>query len=378
MVKFSDEPGDDPDGDDLTYIFRGEFTAETPEALTEGRLKVTRKGNNFEIEASEETNPAQFAAIYGDEQSAEIAFTIAAHDGNTESEPQSFSITFYYDASAYFDDADRRGTDNRFTFNDPLETYEGPAAGHNLTINWSAHIAGARAWGTNISAKTITCRDNANNAVDHAWPAGGTQDGAQFDAPPASTSGKSGAIPIRFTNAPDYENPADANDDNTYLVRFQNTHTLHNPTSDSKIPSCPASALELAVKVKDVGTPAPVMATAAFRRRRRHENRRVVERPDRVPRERPSGAVPSREFQHVKVPGADPRRGRNRLGRCRNRHHGRHPHFRRTDRGRLSRSGSRRELRRSVGLAQRPPHGRSASTATRPAQHAHGPRPTAG
>ena len=99
---------------------------------------------------------------------------------------------------------------------------------------------------------------------NHTWPSAGREDVAQFDAPSASTTDKSGTINPTFTNAPDFEHPADHNGDNTYLVRFYNTHNLHNPSPESVIPSCSGSAIDLRIKVKDVGKPAPVTPTGSF------------------------------------------------------------------------------------------------------------------
>ena len=231
--------------------------------LEDGLLTFTRNGNNFEIKANGEVTPADFEDLYGTSGHYQALVEIYSSDGDLESGPQQFAIELYYERSAYFDDVDERTADQRFTFTEPFETYEGPAAGDELTINWSAPIAGSRSWGAGNPAGGIGCRDNAKTITPHDWSSTGNQDAAQFDAP-ASTTGKNGTINPTFTKAPDFENPVDHDGDNTYLVRFYNTHNLHNPSPESTIPSCSGSAVDLQIKVKDVGTPAPVTPTGSF------------------------------------------------------------------------------------------------------------------
>ena len=265
VVRYEQEPGSDPDGDPISYLFRivlPDVSGISP--LGDGLLTFTRNGNNFEIKANGEVTPAEFEDLYGTSGHYQAPVAIYSSDGDLESGPQKFAIDLYYERSAYFDDADERTADQRFTFTEPFETYEGPAAGDDLTINWSAPIAGSRSWGAGNPAGGIGCRDNAKTITNHTWPGTGNQDAAQFDAPSASTTGKNGTINPTFTNAPDFENPVDHDTDNTYLVRFYNTHNLHNPSPEYAIPSCSGSAIDLQIKVKDVGTPAPVTPTGSY------------------------------------------------------------------------------------------------------------------
>ena len=230
----------------------------------DGLLTFTRNGNNFEITANEEVSPAEFITVYGEQGYDQASTAIYSSDGTLESGPSEFAITVYYESSAYFDDADARAADQRFIFTDPLETYEGPTAGDDITINWSAAIQGTRTWGTGNPNNAIACRDTSDTATSHTWPSTGKEDSAQFDAPTTPTTNRSNTITPTFTNEPDFENPADQNSDNIYLVRFYNTHDLHNQTPESKNPSCSGSAADLQIKVKDVGTPEPIVLTADF------------------------------------------------------------------------------------------------------------------
>ena len=265
IVEYNQEPGSDPDGDPITYLFRIALPNVTDiSPLADGLLTFTRNGNNFEITANEEVSPTEFITVYGEEGYDQASTAIYSSDGTLESGPSEFAITVYYESSAYFDDADARAADQRFIFTDPLETYEGPTAGDDITINWSAAIRGTRTWGTGNPNNAIACRDTSDTATSHTWPSTGKEDSAQFDAPTTPTTNRSNTITPTFTNEPDFENPADQNSDNIYLVRFYNTHDLHNQTPESKNPSCSGSAADLQIKVKDVGTPEPIVLTADF------------------------------------------------------------------------------------------------------------------
>ena len=186
VIKYNQEPGSDPEGNTLSYLFRVKLPDTTGLSTpTDALLTFTRNGNNFEIEASGEVTPAEFSAVYGTDQQKEITVSIYSSDGTLESEPQTFNITVYYEASAYFDDADERTADQRFTFNEPFKTYEGPAAGEDITINWSAHMAGSRSWGAGNPAGGIGCRDNAKtDHQPHLARPPATEDAAQCSTLP--------------------------------------------------------------------------------------------------------------------------------------------------------------------------------------------------
>ena len=109
VVKYDQEPGSDPEANTLSYLFHVKLPDTTGLSTpADALLTFTRNGNNFEIKASGEVTPAEFSAVYGTDQQKEITVSIYSHDGTLESEPQTFNITVYYEASAYFDDADER------------------------------------------------------------------------------------------------------------------------------------------------------------------------------------------------------------------------------------------------------------------------------
>ena len=95
------------------------------------------------------------------------------------------------------------------------------------------------------------------------WDEAGSQDSALFaiDQPEGNQQGH---IALRFAFAPDYEEPQGHDKDNedhdkanTYLVRLVSSHDIHKLGTDDATPGCDGSALDLKVRVKDVGPPAP-------------------------------------------------------------------------------------------------------------------------
>ena len=129
-----------------------------------------------------------------------------------------------------------------------------------LQIPQTASYAGARTWTTGNRDRTtnrpwVICLDKYGTLAVTAWDTAGGEDSSLITvAPPAQT--KNGHATLKFNSNPDLENRADHNTDNAYLVRFYNTHNLHNQTDVSKIPSCSGSAVDLEAKIKDVRPPA--------------------------------------------------------------------------------------------------------------------------
>ena len=74
---------------------------------------------------------------------------------------------------------------------------------------------------------------------------------------PQPGDSQQGHIPLRFAFEPDYENTKDHNTDNEYLVRLVNDHNINGLGTESATLGCDGSALDLKIRVKDVGPPAP-------------------------------------------------------------------------------------------------------------------------
>ena len=62
---------------------------------------------------------------------------------------------------------------------------------------------------------------------------------------------------LAFKTAPDYETPGDDNADNEYQVRVVNTHDIHHLNNEGSPTGCSGSVLDVTIRVKDVGAPAP-------------------------------------------------------------------------------------------------------------------------
>ena len=298
IVRYDQEPGSDPDGDPITYLFRIAlpfFTGISP--LVDGLLTFTRNGNNFEITANEEVSPTEFITVYGEEGYDQASTAIYSSDGTLESGPSEFAITVYYESPAYFDDADARAADQRFIFTDPLETYEGPTAGDDITIKWSAAIRGTRTWGTGNPNNAIACRDTSDTATSHTWPSTGKEDSAQFDAPTTPTTNRSNTITPTFTNEPDFENPADQNSDNIYLVRFYNTHDLHNQNAGIKKPILLRFSSRPPNQSQGRRHPRTNNPHRRFQLLRQHQNRPLLASTNRIRRKQPHRNVSPHRLQ---------------------------------------------------------------------------------
>ena len=194
--------------------------------------------------------------------SKRITASLYADDGKDESGPAEFDLDLYYDPSAFFDAPAVHQADNRYTGPDLYETYEGPAAGSNIQIPWSAAVTGTRSWAASNPSTPATCR-KGEKSTDLDWPAQGNEDSGRFNAP-GQTTGKDGNLTPVFQSDPDFENPGDTGADNVYHLRLHNVHELHNPEPGSSFPSCSGSAVDVRIRVKDVGKPAPIIPTGAF------------------------------------------------------------------------------------------------------------------
>ena len=265
LLQFPGPVGTDGDGDPLTYQFRVVNPKARNDIIRIGNIKLslTQDGRTFSFQESEELTPAQYTDIYGyDSSGVQVKAALHVHDGIDESDSEEFRILTIYDPSAYFASPARRGGGRRYLTQASYETYEGPQGTVITTIPWTSVTAGTRNWGTGSPATPVACRNAAGRGMDQDWPSAPGLDSALFEAP-GNSSAKSGNIQVIFKTAPDYENPGDQNQDNEYQVRFYNTHSLHLPTADASFPACSGSAVELSVKVKDVGTPVAVTELTA-------------------------------------------------------------------------------------------------------------------
>ena len=214
-----------------------------------------------------------------------------ANDGTADSEPLSFTITVHHDASPQFHHAGTYQERQRWTRGRVIEVYEGPQANAELgrvilgsydgdgnpvnglpariettsdmlQIPWTASRAGTRTWtlGNRDGAENgpkIQCKDQ-NGLTTHTWADPGSEDSLQVTIHPPPGDSLGGHIPLRFASVPDFEDPKDHNQDNEYLIRLVGSHDIHGLGSKTETPGCNGSALDLKIRVKDVGPPAPV------------------------------------------------------------------------------------------------------------------------
>ena len=198
IVTYDQEAATDADGDPITYNFRIDPPGPSgAEEIHHRKLGATKTGYNFELKAIEHLSPAEFEDLYGTTHPYVAPMSIFASDGKTSTGAQQFTIDVFYERSAYFDDADSRTTDQKFTFTEPYSVYEGAAAGSEIELAWSSHIAGTRVWAAGNPSTPMTCRDNAGAISTHTWPAAGNEDSSLLDNP-TNTSQKTGTISPTF------------------------------------------------------------------------------------------------------------------------------------------------------------------------------------
>ena len=214
-----------------------------------------------------------------------------------ESEPELFAITFYYEKSAYFDQADQRTANQRFIIDDPLETYEGPAAGDNLSITWSAHESGTRNWAIGTRSAGINCRDKrATTSSTHTWPHRRQRRQRAVRRTDRHHHGRQRTqSPVSFTNTPDFENPADQNDgQHLPAARVQHPLPAQPVTLSRQSPRAPAPPWTWPSRSRTWGPRAAVTDLVGnLQVRRRHQDGRELDQARRL-RRRTAPSWPSR------------------------------------------------------------------------------------
>ena len=107
-----------------------------------------------------------------------------------------------------------------------------------------------------MDSPRVKCKDQTE-VTTHTWDEAGSEDSTLFAIDQPEGAQQKGHIPLRFTFEPDYETPQDKGPDNEYLVRLVNNHDIHKLGTASPTLGCDGSALDLKIRVKDVGPPAP-------------------------------------------------------------------------------------------------------------------------
>lgn len=256
-LHFNGEPATDPDGDNITYRFAfnvpGLSGIQTP---SEALLRITREGNNFSFRGNGDIPPAQFTSVYGEDATIPALLSgIYASDGTDESDPKGFNIHLVYDGSAQFSAPAEYIGDQRWEIPTPIEMYEGTTMLETGQVpTWTAVTAARRDWGFDWSYPRIRCEVVTTFDV-YTFPDGG-DDNTLFSLNSESRAA-SGTVSLTFKTVPDYEIPGDSNADNEYQVRVVNTHNIHRLGGEGSPTGCSGSVLDMSIRVKDVGTPAP-------------------------------------------------------------------------------------------------------------------------
>ena len=290
-IKFGGEPATDADNDALTYRFVAQITGSdallTPE---QALFEITREGNNFEIKPRDNVTPEEYGALYGyTSESFLFNLTMYANDGKADSNRISIELLFYHDPSARFSAPAAYDSNNRYTLE--LETYEGPNAGPDLTIEWTSIETGSRTWATGSPAPALTCRDYGNNLHDQDWPASGSIDSGLFESIARTTDARSGSITPSFKTDPDYETPADNGADNVYHLRYYQSHNLHNRVARNHAAGLRRVRRGRADHGQGRG-PARSRHPHRLVRRPKHAHHPLLERPHGLRRKRQDRAVP--------------------------------------------------------------------------------------
>ena len=232
----------------------------------EALFKVTTNGNNFEFTAKDGVTPEDFTALYGNVVSHNVPVKMYANDGNQDSLPLSFTITAYHDASPQFHHSATYQSKQRWDTDTVIEVYEGPQVSKMtdaLQVPWTSTTEGTRTW--TLGNRDGTARQPENKVQGpkrgHHHPHLGPRKAARTARCSQSTSRRETNskeyIPLRFTSPPDYETPQDKDKDNEYLVRLVSRHDIHGFDGKSPTMGCDGSALDLKIRIKDVGPPAP-------------------------------------------------------------------------------------------------------------------------
>ncbi len=256
-LAFDREPATDPDGDAVSYRFAFAVSnlsgIQTP---AEALLQITRQGNSFVFRRNGDITPAQFTSVYGEVATIPTLLSaIYASDGTDESDPEVFNMHLVYDGSAQFSAPAEYVGDQRWKISTPIEMYEGATLPDRDELpTWTAVTAAHREWGFDWSPPSIRCEIVTTYDV-YTFPDGG-YDNTLFslDSEDRATSG---TVSLTFKTVPDYETPGDSNADNEYQVRVVNTHNIHRLGGEGTPTGCSGSVLDVSIRVKDVGAPAP-------------------------------------------------------------------------------------------------------------------------
>ncbi len=253
-----------PDGSSSsTYQVKGAQTGDDITPIADSLLDAVFLDGNTKIRVTPQSvTPAAFAAVYGATGGVggDVEVDAGVFEGASTNADHLFIVAVRYDASARFTNAQPINSQRWGT--PQIEIYEGATEDPALAFAWAAHGAGTRNWATGNPASAYRCMVGGDVVTFSAWPSSAGEDSTLFEVRPTSTSAASGNGRLNARAAPDYENPTDSGGDNLYRVRVRNGHNLNDIFGEGVRTGCDGSALELTVRVKDAGPPAPVGSLA--------------------------------------------------------------------------------------------------------------------
>ena len=270
----------DTDGIEATYTFTFTKPDELENPLTILQALLSAEGpdenHDFTIKAADGASPEEFRTLYGtDSYSITLKGTLTARNlEQYNTQAINFDLTLTHDDSPQFGEPAVYDSNNRWTVTTPYKIYEGTTSIPDLSIPWTAFSNGQRIWSAGTPEDgTFQCYDQGIIRPAQ-WPADGEKD-SEFFTVTSAAEATSGNATATFKMAPDYENPTDEEinpitnvpdptyADNTYHLRITSGHNLHSLGTENNI-GCDGSSVDVLVKVKDVGTPAPLVLTGEY------------------------------------------------------------------------------------------------------------------
>ena len=235
----------------------------TPELLSPSALLLEATFSDdktkITIEPQAGVSLDDFARVYGASAAVGTDVTLegAVLNTDTSSYLNEFTLGVRYDASAVFENAMRIEKSQRWKRTPEIAIYEGATFDPAAAFKWWALGGGRRDWKTGDPVMAYICEVASENISFTPWPPEPGEDSTAFLISPGTTSTNRGAVQLTFKVAPDFDTG-----DELYMIRVSNGHLLNDIAGEGERTGCTGSALELTVRVKDAGPPAPVQNLA--------------------------------------------------------------------------------------------------------------------
>ena len=334
-LEFDGPLATDPGGGAATHAFTFKIDGED-KSLTPAKALLKVEGpdedHDFKISADGAVTPTQFRArpTAAESNRAALKGELTLSNENDQSATLEFDLNLTYDDSPQFGSPAVHGTGNRWAVAAAYETYEGITELPDITLPWTALTDGPREWSAGTpTAVTFRCSDPRGERPA-GWPAPAERDSALFsvssETPPPSPATSPWPSRARRTSRTP---PTTRGQPKTAASRSRtrattsttcavtSDHDLHGLGTEGGGTGCNGSAVDLTIRVKDVGPPAP--PTGFTVTRNRHSIQKLdlyvgLPRPQPVHRGRRKGGLPGPQLQrkqnrHIPLPGRAHTRG---------------------------------------------------------------------